>query len=62
MIKVKVTTNKELSPRAIENLNKVFTEIFNRDSTRFLKPQKKGKERSKGKKEEMQQIESYKYG
>lgn len=42
MIKVKVTTNKELSPRAIENLNKVFTEIFNKDSTRFLKPQKKG--------------------
>ena len=24
MIKVKVTTNKELSPRAIENLNKVL--------------------------------------
>ena len=42
MIKVKVSTNKELSPRAIENLNKVFTEIFNKDSTRFLKPQKKG--------------------
>ena len=42
MIKVKVTTNKELSPRAIENLNKVFTEIFNRDSTRFFNPQKKG--------------------
>ena len=42
MIKVKVSTNKNLSPRAIENLNKVFTEIFNKDSTRFLKPQKKG--------------------
>ena len=42
MIKVKVTTNKELSPRAIENLNKVFTEIFNKDLTRFLEEKKKG--------------------
>ena len=42
MIKVKVSTNKNLSPRVIENLNKVFTEIFNKDSTRFFKPQKKG--------------------
>ena len=42
MIKVKVTTNKELSPRAIENLNKVFTEIFNKDLTRLLEEKKKG--------------------
>ena len=41
MIKVKVSTNKNLSPRAIENLNKVFTEIFNKDSTKKKKRKKK---------------------